>query len=118
MTSSLWDAILEHDLSAEIDRVPERIPVTHGGIVGQAWRGGGPRQARLATALGGLDVRPLDDRLGRAAGELLARAGTNDVIDAALVRLAVDGDEIVTSDVADLKPLAALTGQHVELVRV
>ena len=96
----------------------DRIPVTHGGIVGQAWRGGGPRQARLATALGGLDVRPLDDRLGRAAGELLARAGTNDVIDAALVRLAVDGDEIVTSDVADLKPLAALTGQHVELVRV
>jgi hypothetical protein len=96
----------------------ERIPVTHGGIVGQAWRGGGPRQSRLATALGGIDVRPLDDRLGRAAGELLARAGTNDVIDAALVLLAADGDEIVTSDAADLKPLAALTGQHVELVRV
>ena len=96
----------------------ERIPVTHGGIVGQAWRGAGPRQARLATALGGMDVRPLDDRLGRAAGELLARAGTSDVIDAALVLLAVDGDEIVTSDAADLKPLAAFTGQHVELVHV
>jgi len=92
--------------------------VTHGGIVGQAWRSGGPRQARLATALGGMDVRPVDERLGRAAGELLARAGTSDVIDAALVLLAVDGDEIVTLDAADLKPLAALTGQHVELVHV
>lgn len=29
-------------------------PVSHGGVVGQAWRGGGPRQALLATALGGL----------------------------------------------------------------
>lgn len=95
-----------------------QIPVTHGGIVGQAWRGGGPRQARLATALRGMDVRPLDDRLGRAAGELLARAGTSDVIDAALVLLATDGDEIATSDAGDLTPLAALTGQHVELVHV
>jgi hypothetical protein len=95
-----------------------QIPLTHGGVVGQAWRGGGPRQARLATALGGIDVRPLDDRLGRATGELLARARMTDVIDAALVLLAIDGDEIVTSDVADLRPLAELTGQHLELVQV
>jgi hypothetical protein len=95
-----------------------QIPLTHGGVVGQAWRGGGPRQARLATALGGIDVRPLDDRLGRATGELLARARMTDVIDAALVLLAIDGDEIVTSDAADLKPLAVLTGQHLELVQI
>jgi hypothetical protein len=95
-----------------------QIPLTHGGVVGQAWRGGGPRQARLATALGGIDVRPLDDRLGRATGELLARARMTDVIDAALVLLAIDGDEIVTSDAADLKPLSELTGQHLELVQI
>jgi hypothetical protein len=95
-----------------------QIPVTHGGIVGQAWRGTGPRQARLATALGGMDVKPLDELLGRAAGELLARARARDVVDAALVLLAVDGDEIITSDVTDLKPLCRLTGQHVELVGV
>jgi hypothetical protein len=95
-----------------------QIPLTHGGVVGQAWRGGGPRHARLATALGGIDVRPLDDRLGRAAGELLARARMSDVIDAALVLLAIDGDEVVTSDAADLRPLAELTGQHLELVQV
>lgn len=94
------------------------VPVSHGGIVGQVWRGSGPRQALLAKALDGIDVRSLDERLGRAAGELLARAGTSDVIDAALVLLADDGDDIVTSDVNDIEPLAMMLGRHVELLRV
>ena len=82
-------------------------PVTHGGVVGQAWRSGGPRQARLAMALDFIDVRPLDAELGRRAGALLAKARTSDVIDAALVLLAEDGDEIITSDPDDLSPLAS-----------
>jgi hypothetical protein len=94
------------------------VPVSHGGIVGQVWRGGGPRQALLAVALAGIDVRPLDDRLGRAAGNLLARDGGADVIDAALVLLADDGDDIVTSDPEDVEPLAAQLGRHVELICV
>lgn len=96
----------------------EEIPVSHGGIIGQAWRGPGPRQALLAKALNGILVRPLDDGLGRAAGELLARSGSSDVVDAALVLLAEDGDEIVTSDPNDLEPLAEMSGTHVELFRV
>jgi len=91
-------------------------PVSHGGIVGQAWRGGGPRQALLAKALSGIDVRPLDESLGRAAGELLASAVASDVIDAALVLLAHDGDDIVTSDTEDLERLAAQLGRHVEII--
>lgn len=91
-------------------------PVSHGGVVGQAWRGGGPRQALLATALGGIDIRPLDAELGRGAGGLLARAGTSDVIDAALVLLAEDGDEIVTSDPRDLAALAARADLHVDVI--
>ena len=94
----------------------QRVPVSHGGIVGQAWRGGGPRQTLLAKALEGIDVRPLDDDLGRAAGKLLAAAGSSDVIDAALVLLADDGDDIVTSDLDDLEPLAAHLGRHIELL--
>lgn len=94
------------------------VPVSHGGIVGQAWRGGGPRQALLALALAGIDVRPLDDSLGRAAGRLLARDGSADVVDAALVLLAEDGDDIVTSDPEDIEPLASCLGRHVEVVRV
>jgi hypothetical protein len=93
------------------------VPVSHGGIVGQAWHGHEPRQALLAKALAGIDVRSLDESLGRAAGELLARTGTVDVIDAALVLLAGDGDDIVTSDPDDLELLAAELGRHVELIR-
>jgi hypothetical protein len=77
------------------------IPVSHGGIVGQVWRGGGPRQALLAQALEAIEVRPFGETLGRAAGALLARTGGADVIDAALVLLADDGEDIVTSDPED-----------------
>ena len=92
------------------------VPVSHGGVVGQAWRGRGPRQALLARALAGTEIRPLDDALGRAAGELLAIVGRHDVIDAAVVLLAADGDRIVTSDPDDLEPLALASGRHVELI--
>jgi hypothetical protein len=44
--------------------------------------------------------------------------GASDVVDAALVLLAADGDEILTSDPADLRPLAAAAGVHVDLVPV
>lgn len=96
------------------ERLAGRPPVTHGGVVGQVWRNG-PCQARLAWALRGIDVIPLDDDLGRRSGILLAAAGRSDVIDAALVLLAVDGDDIVTSDPDDLLALAVVAGTHVEL---
>lgn len=91
-------------------------PVSHGGIVGQAWRGRGSRQALLAKALDVIDIRRLDAALGRAAGELLARAKRDDVIDAALVLLANDGDRVITSDPQDLAPLARAADLDVELV--
>lgn len=90
-------------------------PVTHGGVVGQVWRGGGPRQALLSMALDGIEVYPLDDELGRRAGVLLKRAGGSDVIDAALVLLAEDGDEIITSDRNDLAVLTEHANLDVEL---
>jgi hypothetical protein len=92
------------------------IPLTHGGVLGQVWRGG-RRQARLSGALQGIDVRPLDRHLGRAAGELLGRTASSDVIDAAVVLLSVDGDEIVTFDRDDFAGLVAAAGRHVELIR-
>ena len=94
------------------------IPITHAGVVGQAWRGSGPRSALLAKALTGLDVRSIDENLGKRAGELLAKAKKTDVIDAALVLLASDGDEIVTSDASDLETLARAAGRLVDLIEV
>ena len=91
------------------------LPVTHAGVLGQVWRGG-PRQARLAQALAGIDLRSLDEPLGHAVGQLLATAGSSDVIHAAVVLLAHDGDEIVTADHDDLEQLASALGRHVELI--
>ena len=42
----------------------------------------------------------------RAAGELLARTGTTDVVDALLSLVAVPGDQVLTSDPDDLTTLA------------
>ena len=95
-----------------------RTPVTHGGIVGQVWRGGGARQAHLARLLPAIDIQGLDDALGRRAGVLLGQARLSDVIDAAIVLLAADGDVILTSDPNDLTPLAAAAGLHVDIVSV
>lgn len=92
------------------------LPITHAGVVGQVWRGGQGRQARLAIALRGVEVFPLDERLGRLAGLLLGRANSADVVDAALVALAEDDDRIVTSDPADIQALVAVWGRHVDVV--
>lgn len=99
------------------ERRAGRVPVTHGGVVGQVWRDG-TRQAVLSRLLTGVHVAALDERLGRRAGALLARASTKDVIDAALVALIHDGDEILTSDPRDLAILASVSGTHMELVPV
>jgi hypothetical protein len=92
------------------------IPITHGGVLGQAWRGHGPRSALLAKAVAGIDVRPLGEDLGKRAGELLARVKKSDVIDAALVLLASDGDAIVTSDAGDIETLARAAGRLIDLI--
>jgi len=94
-----------------------QAPISHGGVVGQVWRGGGARHALLAKALAAIEIRGIDEELGRAAGELLARAKGNDVIDAAVVLLANEGDQIITSDPDDLEPLARAAECDVELVR-
>ena len=79
------------------------------------FRSGGEPVARL---LAGVDVAPIDDLLGRRAGTVLARSGRSDAIDASVVCLARDGDDILTSDPGDLRDLAQAAGIHVELIPV
>jgi hypothetical protein len=100
------------------ERREGRAPLSHGGVIGQVWRGGSGRQATLARVMPGVDIQALDDDLGRRAGILLGVAGQADVVDAAVVLLARDGDEIYTSDPGDLRDLAVAAGLHVELIPV
>jgi hypothetical protein len=110
----------ERDVVALVKRERQagRLPVTSGGVVAQVWRGGRGRQAQLARLLAGVDVEPIDDRLARRAGMLLAATGQSDAVDATVVCLARDGDDILTSDPNDLHALTLAAGVHVELIAV
>jgi hypothetical protein len=100
------------------ERLAGRTPLTCGGVVAQVWRGGHGRQVPLARLMAGVNVVPIDDSLGRRAGVLLGRAERSDAVDAAVVCLAADGDDIITSDPGDLHTLAQAADLHVELIPV
>ena len=100
------------------ERLAGRAPATCGGVVAQVWRGGHGRQAPVARLLAGTDVTPIGDHLGRRAGMLLARSGQSDAIDASVVCLAADGDDILTSDPGDLRALAEAAGIYIDLIPI
>ncbi len=82
------------------------------GALAQAWRGGS-KGARLARALGGMEPASFDD-LARQVGELCAKAGTADVVDAsvALVAARPGVRTLYTSDPDDLHRLLVAAGGH------
>ena len=95
----------------------EVVPVIPAPVLAQAWRG--PRQPRLAQLVKTCFVEPLEEGLARAAGELLARAKTSDVIDAAVVAGAARrGDAVLTSDPLDLRRLASAAVGTVEIIEL
>lgn len=75
--------------------------VTVAPVAGQAWRDGA-RQARLARVLDMTQVLAVDLLEAQAAGLLLGRAGTADVVDALLALAVRPGDQVLTSDPDDL----------------
>jgi predicted nucleic acid-binding protein len=81
-----------------------RVPA---GVVGQAWRNGRV-QVTVARFLRSAEVEiiPLDEQLARSCGELCGVASASDVIDASVVIVARERqDLIVTSDPDDLRRL-------------
>jgi hypothetical protein len=86
-------------------------------VIGQVWRDG-RRQALLARLISATNVDAPTERDARRAGELLARTGTQDIVDALLVGRVKDGDTVLTSDPDDIDRLLASAGVHatVEIV--
>jgi predicted nucleic acid-binding protein len=84
-------------------------------VIAQVWRGA--RQANIARLLQLVDVPPVDERVGREAGELLAKTNTSDPVDAALVITAQNADHILTSDPTDISALVSAHGKHVTILR-
>lgn len=83
--------------------------VTSSACIAQVWRHPA-RQARLARALFGFLEYPLDYVHARRCGQLLSRSRTDDIVDAAVVTLANDGDTILTSDPDDIEHLLRVAG--------
>jgi len=63
-------------------------------------------------------VLPLDEDVARQVGYLLANTRLADVIDAAVVIIANNGDRILTSDPDDLYTLASASGRRLDVVTV
>ena len=82
------------------------VPLAPAPVVAQVSRSG--RQAQLRRFLRGCDVVAFDEADAHSAGRLLGRSGTSDVVDAAVVVLAMaHGAEIVTDDREDIARLLA-----------
>ncbi len=90
--------------------------LTSSGCVAQAWRGSGPRHARLAMSLRGIDEVGLDPSNSRELGRLCGRSRVNDVVDAHVASLARQGDVIATSDSTDIGTL--LEARQVQAILV
>jgi len=87
-----------------------------GVVITQVWRDPAGRQANLARLLKSIDVKAVDEHLGRAGGVLLGIAGTKDAVDASVVAVSATGDRILTSDAEDISPLVAASGRSIHVV--
>lgn len=106
----------ERDSSRSIWRLHRRLleqgtnPTLPTVVLGQAWRGG--PQARLSRLVRGCHIEPLTEQQARAAGAALAASGGSDLVDAAVVVIALAREDlVVTSDPDDLRRIAAAIGR-------
>lgn len=86
-------------------------------MVAQVWREG-RKQANLARILAGVFVVPMDAADARRTGELLAAAGTQDVIAGHLVLRVASGDRVLTSDSGDIEHLLSVRSVQADLTPV
>lgn len=89
---------------------------TTGVVISQVWRDPAGRQSNLARLLKSVDVKAVDDSLGRQGGVLLGQAGMNDAAHASVVAVSSTGDRILTSDSDDIRPLVAASGRSIQVV--
>ena len=96
---SIW---AEHRVRLEAGVIP-CVPTP---VIAQVSRSG--RQAQLRRFLRGCDIVDFREVDAHATGRLLARSKTSDIVDAAVVVLAMDrAAEIVTADRGDITHLLA-----------
>lgn len=87
-------------------------------VLAQVWREE-PGQHDLAVLTNMSIVVPFDAETAKDAGSLLAKSGTSDIVDAAVVMLAMEqGAAAVTSDPDDIASLAEAADFRIPVVAV
>lgn len=93
------------------------VPLVPAAVVAQASRS--PKQVSLRRLLRGCEVAALDEPAAHRVGALLAASRTKDVVDAAVVELAVRSQaDIATADRDDIARLLSAARGKVTLVDV
>jgi predicted nucleic acid-binding protein len=91
------------------------VPLVPSPVVAQASRS--PRQVQLRRLLRGCEVVPFEEAAAHAAGALLAKARTRDVVDASVAVLAIaEQADIASDDADDLRRLLAAAGAKTAIV--
>jgi len=91
------------------------IPLVPAPVVAQVSRS--PRQAQLRRFLAGCSIAPLGEPDAHAAGRLLGKTRTTDVVDASVVAIAIRHQAlIITTDPHDMERLAAAAGAGVSVI--
>jgi hypothetical protein len=86
-------------------------------VLAQAWRGG--PQTLLARLLKGCWVEAFSHSASLATGHALARSGTNDIVDAAVVVSAAHNHcDVVTSDPGDIRRIIEALGVRVGVIQI
>jgi len=103
----------EHRVRLEAGIVP-KVPAA---VVAQVSRS--PKQAQLRRLLRGCRVVHFDEAAAHAAGRLLGKSRTEDVVDASVVVLALeDNADIATSDVNEIQRLLTVAAARISIIRV
>jgi hypothetical protein len=85
------------------------IPVVPAPVVAQASRS--PGQVQLRRLLRGCEIVPLTEQGAHAAGALIGRAATRDVVDAVVAQTAADlHADVITGDRGDIRLLLQAAG--------
>jgi hypothetical protein len=91
------------------------VPLVPSPVVAQASRS--PQQAQMRRLLRGWEVALLDEAAAHAAGALLGKACTKDVVDASVVALAVGRSaDVVTDDGDEFERLLSVARARVSII--
>jgi predicted nucleic acid-binding protein len=103
----------EHRVRLEAGIVPQ-VPTP---VIAQASRS--PKQAQLRRLLRGCEVVPFDEPAAHAAGALLGKTRTKDVVDASVAALALRHEaDVVSDDAEDIRRLLSAVRAKVSILDV